>query len=90
MIEHPPRPGADWILLLEALLALVLVALFLVLYFVPASDPPFEPEWWAWPVLAALLFGILALDRWRRRRRGRLGLSNALPEREVPPPEELP
>jgi peptidoglycan/LPS O-acetylase OafA/YrhL len=90
MTQNRPRSGADRILLLEALLTLVLVALFMVLYFVPASDPTFEPEWWAWPVLAGLFFGILALDRWRRKRRGRMGLSNALPEQEVAPPEELP
>ena len=89
MTQNPPR-RTDRILLLEALLALVLVALFMVLYFVPASDPPFEPEWWAWPVLGGLFFGILLLDQWRRKRRGKSGLSNALPEREVTPPEELP
>ena len=90
MTQNSPRRGVDRILLLEALLALLLVALFLLLYFVPAGEPTFEPVWWAWPVLAGLFFGILLLDRWRRKRHGKLGLSNALPEREVTPPEELP
>ena len=89
MTQNPPR-RTDRILLLEAVLALLLIALFLGLYFVPAGKPTFEPEWWAWPVLAGLFFGILLLDQWRRKRRPKTGLSNALPEREVLPPEELP
>jgi peptidoglycan/LPS O-acetylase OafA/YrhL len=90
MIQNRPRGGADRILLLEALLALILFALFLLLYFVPAGEATFEPAWWAWPVLAGLFFGILLLDQWRRKRRAKSGLSNALPEGEVAPPEELP
>ena len=90
MIQNHPRGPTDRILVLEALLALLLVALFLGLYFVPAGEPMFEPEWWAWPVLGGLFFGILLLDQWRRKRRARSGLSNALPDAEVTPPEELP
>ena len=90
MIQNQPRGRADRILLLEALLALILFALFMVLYFVPAGEATFEPAWWAWPVLAGLFFGILVLDQWRRKRRAKSGLSNALPEGEVGPPEELP
>ena len=90
MTPNPARGGADRILLLEALLALLLFALFMLLYFVPAGEATFEPAWWAWPVLAGLFFGILLLDQWRRKRRAKSGLSNALPEGEVTPPEELP
>jgi peptidoglycan/LPS O-acetylase OafA/YrhL len=85
-----PRSGSDPILILEALLALVLFGLFMMLYFLPAGGATFEPEWWAWPVLVGLFFGILALDRWRRKRRAKSGLSNALPEAEVVRPDELP
>ena len=90
MTQNHPRGSTDRILLLEALLALVLIALFMALYFVPAGQATFEPRWWAWPLLAGLFFGILLLDQWRRKRRAKSGLSNALPEAEVTPPEELP
>ena len=90
MIQNRPSGGTDRILLLEAVLTLLLIALFMLLYFVPAGQATFEPAWWAWPVLAGLFFGILLLDRWRRKRQGKPGLSSALPEREVTPPEELP
>ena len=90
MIQTRPDSGVDRILLLEAALALLLFALFMALYFVPAGEATFQPAWWAWPVLAGLFFGILLLDQWRRKRRAKSGLSNALPEGEVTPPEELP
>lgn len=84
------RSGTDRVLLLEAVLVLVLLALFLILYFVPAGEGTFEPAWWAWPLLAALFFGILGLEQWRRKRRAKSGLSNALPEAGAGGPEELP
>ena len=83
MKNTPSRGGADRILLLEAVLALLLFALFVMLYVVPAGDATLEPRWWAWPVLAVLFFGILLLDQWRRKRRAGSGLSNAVPD-ELP------
>lgn len=90
MNQTPPGSGTDRVLLLEAVLALLFFALFIMLYFVPAGGGTFRPRWWAWPVLAGLFFGILALDQWRRKRRAKSGLSNALPESEVLGPEDLP
>jgi hypothetical protein len=83
MKHTPSRGGADRILLLEAVLALLLFALFVMLYVVPAGDSALEPEWWTWPLLAGLFFGILLLEQWRRKRRAKGGLSNALPD-ELP------
>ena len=73
MRQTPPRSGSDPILLVEAVLVLVLFALFIVLYFVPAGGGMLEPRWWAWPLLALLFFGILLLDHWRRKRHARSG-----------------
>ncbi|MBW3628832.1 MAG: hypothetical protein KY464_05995 [Gemmatimonadetes bacterium] len=90
MNQTSPRGAADHVLLLEAVLVLLFFALFIMLYFVPAGGNTFRPEWWAWPVLVGLFFGILALDQWRRKRRAKSGLSNALPDSEVIEPEDLP
>ena len=89
MNQTPPRSGADRVLLLEAVLTLLFFALFVMLYFVPAGGSTFRPRWWAWPVLVGLFFGILSLEQWRRKRRAKSGLSNALPESEVTEPEDL-
>jgi hypothetical protein len=85
-----PREHADRVLLLEVVLALLLFGLFIGLYFVPAGGTTFRPQWWAWPVMAALFFGILLLDRWRRKRRRRTGLSNAIPDTGFIPPNDVP
>jgi len=61
----------DPLLLWEAGLVLVLVVLFIVLFLLPASREPFQPHWFAGPVLAVALFGVLILDRRRRRRNRR-------------------
>ena len=90
MKQTPAGSGTDPILLLEAVLALLLFALFVMLYFVPAGTARFQPAWWAWPVLAGLFFGILLLDQWRRKRRGKSGLSNALPEEDAARRSDLP
>jgi lipopolysaccharide export LptBFGC system permease protein LptF len=74
MTQTPPRSGSDPILLVEAVLVLLLFALFIMLYFVPAGGGTLEPRWWAWPVLALLFFGILGLEHWRRKRRAGSGL----------------
>ena len=89
MKQTPVRGGTDRILLLEAGLALLLFALFVMLYLVPAGNATFEPKWWAWPVLAGLFFGILLLDQRRRKGRAKSGLSNALPEDEADRPGDL-
>ena len=74
--EHPekdplPPLRSDPLLLWETGLVLVLLALFIVLFLLPASRQPFRPHWFAGPILAIGLFGVLFLDRWRRRGRNR-------------------
>lgn len=72
----------DPLLLWEAGLALVLVALFILLFLLPAAREPFRPRWFAGPLLAAGLFGLLVLDRRRKRRREREELREVLDEAE--------
>ncbi len=57
----------DPLLLWEAGLVIVLLALFVVLFLLPAAAAPFRPHWFAAPVLVAGFFGLLVLDRKRRR-----------------------
>jgi hypothetical protein len=78
MISTRPRKPADPILLIEAALVLVFLGLFLALYFVPAGEGSLLPQWWAWPILAGIFFGILLLERWRRKRRDSASMSAAL------------
>jgi hypothetical protein len=59
----------DRILLLEVLMVLLLIALSVTLFWQPAAAGLASPQWWHWTVLAALFFGVIGLDRWRRRRR---------------------
>jgi hypothetical protein len=80
------RRPTDTLLLLEAGLVLLFIGLFLVLYFVPAGAGTLLPQWWAWPVLAGLFFGILLLERARRKRRESARMSSAL--RLEPEPED--
>jgi hypothetical protein len=72
----------DPLLLWEAGLFLVLVVLFLVLFFRPAAEQPFHPYWFSGPLLAAGLFGLLYLDRRRKRKREREELREVLDEAE--------
>lgn len=74
---------ADPLLLWEVGLLLVLIALFLVLFFRPAAQQPFRPYWFSGPLLAAGLFGLLLLDRRRKRRRERAELREVLDEAEA-------
>jgi hypothetical protein len=78
MIPRRNRKPTDALLLLEAGLVLLFIGLFLVLYFVPAGAGAFLPQWWAWPLLAGLFFGILLLERERRKRREGSRMSAAL------------
>jgi hypothetical protein len=57
----------DPLLLWEAGLVIVLVALFVLLFLLPAAAAPFRPHWFAAPILIAGFFGLLFLDRKRRR-----------------------
>jgi hypothetical protein len=74
----PPR--TDRLLLVEVVLVLLLFALFLVWYLVPAAVPPFLPYWWAWPVIAVVLFTLLGLETHRRRQRKRAAVEEAVDE----------
>ena len=61
--------GMDRLLMLELALGVLLFALAFFLYLLPAAREPFLPAWWSLPLLGGLFFGILALDRYRRRPR---------------------
>lgn len=78
----------DPLLAWEAGLALVLFVLFIILFLLPAAQTPFRPHWFAGPVLAVGLFGVLILDRRRRRERTRRMLRELHSEEtsEGPPP----
>lgn len=81
MNQEKSRGSTDPILLVEAGLVLLLFGLFVVLYIVPAGEGTLVPKWWAAPLLGANFFGILFLERWRRKRREKRGrLSGGLPE----------
>jgi peptidoglycan/LPS O-acetylase OafA/YrhL len=69
MKQTRTRSGTDRLLLLEAGLVLLLFALFVILYFVPVGEGSFAPQWWTWPLLVGLFFGILALEHRRRKQR---------------------
>lgn len=66
-LDRGPR-GTDPLLLVEAALALLLFALFVFLFLVPAARPPFDPEWWTWPLVGTVFFGLLGVDALRRKR----------------------
>ena len=72
----------DPLLLWEVGLALVLVVLFILLFLLPAARQPFRPHWFAGPLLAGGLFGLLVLDRRRKGRREREELRDVLDEAE--------
>lgn len=73
----PPRP-TDRTLLVEVVLGLVLLALFVILYLIPAESAFAVRRWWSAPVLVGLFFVILALDARRRKQRNRTALREAL------------
>lgn len=79
MTAKPFRRRGDPILMIEVALVIALFVLFLLLYLVPAGSGVLVPAWWAWPVLAVVFFGILVLERWRRKRRDRAELSRGVP-----------
>lgn len=70
-MDDQRRPGReiDRVLLLEVGLGLLLFGLTIYLYWIPAAREPFIPRWWSLPLLAGLFFGLLWLNRWRRRNR---------------------
>lgn len=68
MDERSRTGGTDRLLLWEAGLALVLFALAVYLFVIPAARDDLSPAWWTWVLLAILFFGLLGLDDYRRRR----------------------
>lgn len=69
MRRSPDAPrGTDPVLLAEAGLALILLALTVYLFLIPSASPSSEPAWWTWLLLGTLFFGLIGLDTWRRRR----------------------
>jgi type VI protein secretion system component VasK len=81
MSEDPkPATRADPVLLLEVGLVLLLLGLFIALYWVPSGDASFVADWWVFPLLGGLFFGILLLEGWRRWRGNRAALRDVLRE----------
>lgn len=78
-----PRRQLDIALFLEIGLGVLLLALALFLFWIPASRAPFVPQWWSVPLLAGLFFGIIALHRWRKREDRRETLHRTVREDEV-------
>jgi hypothetical protein len=69
-MSRQQRAGpADRLLVVEVALVLLLFALAVGLYIIPAEQPAaFLPDWWAGIVLAILFFSIVVLHALRRRR----------------------
>ncbi len=64
-----PKRRSERFMMLELVLGVLLFALAIFLYWIPAAREPFIPRWWSLPVLAGLFFGLLWLHRWRRQNR---------------------
>ena len=77
-----PALHADPLLLWEVGIVIILLALFIVLFLLPAANAPFHPYWFSAPVLAAGFFGVLLLDRKRRREGNRAAVRRAIEEEE--------
>jgi hypothetical protein len=79
----------DPLLLAEVVLVLVLIGLGVVFYLRPAANNLPDTRWWQWVLLAALFFGVVALDGYRRTRGSRRALRDTLageePEDRTPP-----
>jgi uncharacterized integral membrane protein len=67
----PENRVNDPVLLVEAVLAVILIALFVFLYVIPTETRLSGMRWWAPLLLGGLLFSLLALDARRRKRRSR-------------------
>ena len=78
-----PRNTAGYVdrfLLAEVALVIVLVALAVGFFLIPAAEPPFQPGWWAGILMAIVFFAIIVVDTMRRRRRSTTELHRVLDE----------
>lgn len=77
---RPPDRRNDPLLLVEAGLALLLLALFILLYVVPTQTGDARVSWWTPLVLGGLALVVLLLDARRRKLRHRRELQEMLEE----------
>jgi hypothetical protein len=77
--RSPSRPN-DPILILEAVLALLLLALFIALYVFPTQTGTDRVSWWTPVVLGGLALALLLLDARRRKQRHRRDLREMIDE----------
>ena len=79
--RRPAAGNYDPILLLEAVLFLLLLALFIALYVVPTQTRLSNVDWWAPVVLGGLSLLLLLVDASRRKRRARRDLERVIDSR---------
>lgn len=73
-----PSSPIDRMLLIEVVLGIVLGALAVYFYIVPAGSAEFSPPWWVGFVLAILFFSIVIMETFRRRTLSRAEMHRAL------------
>lgn len=78
----------DPVLLLEAGLIVLLIGLFIFLYILPSAESLADVPWWAPILLGGLLFAVLLIDAWRRRRRYRRSINEMLEHHLGHPPDD--
>lgn len=77
--RSPSRPN-DPLLIIEAVLALLLLALFVALYVFPTQTGSERISWWTPVVLGGLALALLLLDARRRKQRHRRDLQEMIDE----------
>jgi peptidoglycan/LPS O-acetylase OafA/YrhL len=84
--RRPPQRRNDPVLLIEACLALLLLALFIALYVFPTQTGATRISWWTPVVLGGFALGLLLLDGWRRKRRHRREVQEMMEDHLGGPP----
>ncbi len=80
----------DPVLLIEAGLVVLLIALFIFLYIVPTERRMDGVSWWAPVLLGSLSLAVLLLDAWRRRRQYRRSMGEMIDHHLGPKRDEDP
>lgn len=70
-MNAPRRSRTDPIVVLEAALVVLLLAVFILLYVVPTETRLEGVPWWSPVVLVGLFLTVIGVDAVRRKRRGR-------------------
>ena len=83
--RSPDRPN-DPLLLIEAVLALLLLALFIALYVFPTQTGTDRVSWWTPVVLGGLALALLLLDARRRKQRHRRDLREMIDQHRAERP----